>query len=967
MTTPDNWPRIKAIFCAALACPPDERATFLNSACPQDDQLRAEVSFLIDAYEQARTLSSPGWPLTRSGNTERPQTIGPYRFIRELGAGGMGEVWLAEQTEPVRRLVAMKLIRSGFYLPSSRARFLAERQSLASMNHPSIAKVFEAGATAAGQPYLVMEYVEGFPITEYCDRNQLPIADRLRLFQLVCEGVQHAHQKAVIHRDLKPSNILVTECDGTPTPRIIDFGVAKALSNDVDPDRTRTRVGAVVGTPGYMSPEQADPDSEDIDTRTDGYSLGVVLYELLVGLLPLDCRKLTLYETLRQLHERQPVRPSLRLRAADNALVIAHKRNTDPAALLRLLRGDLDSIVLKAIEKDRSQRYETPSALAADIARFGRSEPVTAHAPSVRYLVRKYVRRHRFGVGAAAVVAMLLIGFVLAQTWTLRNTRRQRDRADRITAFMTDMFKVSDPSESRGNAITARQILDQSAHQLETGAGLDPAVRQQLLQVMANTYLGLGIYNRAYDLAQSVWENRRQSLGPDNRNTLESMALVAKTLDRQGKLSEAQTLLEKAIDMETRALGPKDSVTLQSKEDLAAIFDGHAHYLEAEKLERAIIPVERRELGPLHTQTLRSLNTLAVALKRQSRFAEAGAILKQLLQDERRTLGPDHPYTLVTMHNLANMFAEQGHSREAEALYRETIAIERRVLGPEHPDTASSITTLANTVTLDPHRQREAEALYRQALEIELRAVGPDHTYTTQAKEGLANNLTDQHRYIEAQQSLQQVLATRQRTLGPDNTDTLLTGYNLATVLVRQKLFSKAEQLIRQTLVRQLKVLDANDLDIPASETLLARILLKEEQPREAEKLSRQAYTTQLRFLGLEHGDTQNSLFYLGKSLARLGRYDEARTVYKNAIDKLAAHADENVPYAWYNLACVSAFSGHPDDAFTYLGSAMQAGFKDVENLSTDDDLVSLHKDPRFSQVVAAVQSQARSPSLIQH
>ncbi len=399
MITPDNWPTIKAIFGAAVACPPDQRTTFLDSACPHDDQLRAEVDSLIDAYEQGRNVSSPGGPHPIAGVTERPQTIGPYRLIRELGAGGMGEVWLAEQTAPVRRLVALKLIRSDLYIPSSRARFLAECQSLASMNHPCIAKVFEAGTTAAGQPYLVMEYVDGFPITEYCDRNQLPVADRLRLFQLVCEGVQHAHQKAVIHRDLKPSNILVAECDGTPTPRIIDFGIAKAFSPDVDADRTKTRLGALVGTPGYMSPEQADSGSEDIDTRTDGYSLGAVLYELLVGSLPLECRNLTLYESLRQLREQQPVRPSLRLRAADDAIEIAHKRNTDPAALLRLLRGDLDSIVLKAIEKDRTRRYETPSALAADIARFGRSEPVTAHAPSVRYLVRKYVRRHLFGVG----------------------------------------------------------------------------------------------------------------------------------------------------------------------------------------------------------------------------------------------------------------------------------------------------------------------------------------------------------------------------------------------------------------------------------------------------------------------------------------------------------------------------------------------------------------------------------------
>lgn len=690
MATQDNWARIRAFLTAALGGPLDDRTTLLDPGCSRDEGLRAEVDSFLAAYEQTRALSSSGGMPRHAGTTERPQAIGSYQLIRELGAGGMGEVWLAEQTEPVRRLAAVKLIRSDCCLPSTKARFLSERQSLASMNHPSIAKVFEAGATAAGQPYLVMEYIEGCPITEYCDRKHLPVADRLRLFQLVCEGVQHAHQKAIIHRDLKPSNILITESGGTPMPRIIDFGIAKAFSSDLDSNLEKTRLGAVVGTPGYMSPEQADSGSEEIDTRTDIYALGVVLYELLVGALPLDYRNLSWYEALRQMREQQPVRPSLRLRMASDAIEMASSRSTDPATLIRLVRGDLDAIILKAIEKDRRQRYETPSALAADVARFMRHEPVTAHAPRAGYLIRKYVRRHLFGVSAAAALALSLIGFVFAQTWTLRDTRRQRDRADRISAFMTNMFKVPNPSESRGNTITARQILDQSAHGLETGRELDSAVQQDLLQVMANTYLGLGIFTRAHDLAQRVWDSRRHSLGPANRSTLEAMVLVAKTLDREGKLGEAQILLQTAIDMESRALGPTDSLTLQSKNELAAILESRAHYAEAEKIEREILPVEQGELGPLHTQTLRSLNNLALAVGRQSRFDEAEAILKQLLGDERRMLGTDHPDTLATMHNLANMLAEQDRPREAESLYRETIAIERRVLGPEHPDTAGN-------------------------------------------------------------------------------------------------------------------------------------------------------------------------------------------------------------------------------------------------------------------------------------
>jgi eukaryotic-like serine/threonine-protein kinase len=963
MTTPEQWPRIKEIVGAALEYPPSGRTSFLDTACSDDEQLRAEVDSLIAAYEQSEDFSSPGWQASFSGATEIPQTIGPYQLVRELGVGGMGQVWLAEQTEPVRRLVAIKLIRTDLYHQEILTRFLAERQSLALMNHPSIAKVFDAGTTASGQPYFVMEYVDGSPITEYCDRNCLTVAERLQLLQLVCEGVQHAHLKAIIHRDLKPSNILVTEVDGKATPRIIDFGVAKAISQDVDYERTQTRVGSIIGTFGYMSPEQAGSGSEDIDTRTDGYSLGVILYELLSGLLPFQQKQLTWYEAVRQLREQEAPRPSVRLRDAIGVAVIAHNRNAKPEALIRYLRGDLDSIVLKAIEIDRNRRYETPSALAADIDRFLRDEPVIAHSASAAYLARKYLRRHRAGAVVATTAGLLLIGFAIAQTWQLQNTRRQRDRADRITDFMTNMFKVADPSESRGSSITARQILDQSSHQVETGRGLDTTVQQQLMQVMAKTYVGLGIYGRAQDLAQQAYDNRRRSLGPNNPRTLESMAQVAEILERQGKVTEAQGMLQEAIEKETRALGVDDAVTLKSRQDLAEILRSRAQYIAAEKLERQIIPIETRTLGPAHVQTFASLNTLALAVERQSRFDEAEKIFRKLLDDERRALGPDHPYVLVTMHDMAIMFTEQGRNRDAEALYRETIEIERRVLGPEHPETADTLTTLAIVIRNDHHRVAEADALYRQALEIEQRVVGPDHMFTTRAMEGLANDLNSEGRMAEAQQLLQQVLATRQRTLGPNHTDTLLTGYNLADLLLKEKHYAEAEQLIRTTLAGQTRVLDANDPDTLASGTLLARVLLKVGRPQEAETFVRQAYTAQVRLLGLVHADTEDSRRILAKALSQAGRYDEAQTLFQADIAKMKAAGGAGAADVWYDFAENAALARHPNDAFTYLRNAIQTGFNDADFLRTDLECVSLRKDPRFAQIVAAMQRQAALPA----
>ena len=962
MTTPDQWPRVKELVGAALDREPGERQAFLDGVCPrqENEELRSEVDSLLAAHAQSDYLSSPGFDAGFQAKIETPRTIGPYRLERELGAGGMGQVWLAEQTEPVRRYVALKLIRADFQEREIVERFLAERQSLALMNHPAIAKVFDAGTTPGGQPYLVMEYVDGCPITDYCDSHKLSIVDRLRLFQLVCDGVQHAHQKAIIHRDLKPSNILVTEVDGKPLPRIIDFGVAKAVTQGLDGQTMFTQVGSVVGTLGYMSPEQAQGGSDDVDTRSDVYSLGVVLYELLAGVLPIEQRKISYYEMLRQLQEQDPPRPSTRLRTLANSVVVAQNRGTESATLVRQLRGDADSIVLKAIEKNREQRYTSPAELSADIGRYLGNEPVAAHAANFNYLARKYIRRHRVGVVIAGAAALLLVGFAVAQTVQLRNTRRQRDRADRITDFMTNMFKVSDPSESRGSTITVREILDQSSHQIENSDNFDPTVRSQLMQVMAKTYEGLGLYGRAHDLAQRTLDSRRQSLGADDPKTLESMTQMAEILSREGRITESEALMHKTIDLDTRVLGPENPLTLETRNSLAFILDRNARYIEAEKLEREIIPIEKRKLGPAAPLTFASMNNLGDALRGQSRFVEAETVFRQTLDDERRTLGTDHPYVLVTMHDLANMLAEQDRHEEAEKIYRETLAIERRVLGPEHPDTASTMTTLANTVRYGIGREAEAEKLYRDALAIQLHAVGPDHAYTTRAKEGLANDLVSEHRLAEAQQLLEEVLATRQRTLGANDTDTMLTGYNLANVLYREDRLPEAEKMMRETLAQQSQVLDANDRDTMASKTELAKILLKENRPEEAEVFARQAYEAQFRLLGPGHEETETSLVYLAKALIKLGRYHEVQVIFQNAIDKAALVSKKKVPDLWYDVAEIAALDGHREDAFTDLQNALDTGFNDYLFMGADEDLNSLHSDPRFKQSLAIAQKQAQ-------
>ena len=751
------------LFGEALEVSIEERSAFLEKACRGEPELRRAVEallaendrlsgFLSDSPHRPPQADAWGYLVDEgqsSTTADAPAegaVLGRYRLIEKIGEGGMGEVWLAEQKEPVRRRVALKLILAGMNTREVMARFESERQALALMEHPAIARVLDAGATEQGMPFFVMEYVAGVRITTYCDNHRLSTRQRLELFVHVCEGVQHAHQKAIIHRDLKPSNILVTEVDGRPVPKIIDFGVAKALEQKLTADTLYTRIGTLVGTPEYMSPEQASFSDEGIDTRSDIYSLGVIFYELLAGSPPLQLRKATLDQFLKKLREDDVPKPSTRIRTQDAAASseAARKRRTVPATLVRQIRGELDAIALKALEKDRSRRYASASDFAADIGRYLTNQPVEAVAPSFAYRARKFARRYRLGLITASAFALVLIVATAVSILQSIRARRQAAVAQAVNDFLQNDLLAQASAEAQVERgvkpdpnITVRTVLDRAAQKVNGKFATQPEVEVALRNTMASAYIDLGLYPEARKQLERALELGRRTLGNDNPATLTAVHDLGLVAGEQGRYGEAEALDRQALDGQRRVLGPKSLNTLRAMDNLATAYTKEGKFADAEKLYLQTLANENEVLGPDNSDRVRTMNDLADIYMDEEKYAPAEALLSEALAIEERVDGPDHPDTLVTMINLANAELYQGKTGQSEKLHTQALEIAKRVLGPGHPRTLTAMVALGNDY-MEEGKYNAAEALDLQALEIAKRVQGPDDVVTATIKYNMA-------------------------------------------------------------------------------------------------------------------------------------------------------------------------------------------------------------------------------------
>jgi len=861
------------------------------------------------------------------------QQVGRYTLVEKIGEGGMGEVWVARQSEPVKRKVALKLIKTGMDSRAVIARFEQERQALAVMDHPNIAKVHDGGLAENGRPYFVMELVAGAPLTKYCDDAKLAIRERLELFIPVCQAVQHAHSKGVVHRDLKPANVLVAVVDGKPVPKVIDFGVAKAMSGKLTEETFSTQFGAVLGTLEYMAPEQAGLSLADVDTRADVYSLGVILYELLTGLRPFDSSRLrsaALDEMIRIIREEDPPSLTSRLSTDESLPSVAAVRGVEPARLLSLVKGELDWIVQRCLEKDRDRRYETASNLARDVERYLADEPIEARPVHAGYRLKKFLRRHRGPVLAAGLLFLALLAGVVGTTWGFLEARRSataearaKDEAikrlsqiEKGNEILLAVFRDLDVRAARTaneptEALLARRLV-KAAEQLEGEAVGDPLAVARLQDQLGVSLISLGHADAALKFLHKAWETRRAAQGADHRETLESLNNLAACLLALGDFNKALPLLEEALERKKATLGPDDGDTLTAMNNLASAYQRAGQFDRAIPMYDAAVKRLKVIKGSDDRATLAAMNNLATAHRGYGDLKSALPVLEEALERSTAKYGRDHPDTLMVMGNLASMYQDANRREPSLRLWEESWRLRKAKLGSDHPDAISSMNGVAEGYRI-AGRVAEAIPLYEEGIKLSTARSGRNNSGTMVLMNNLAAAYYAAGKVELALPLLENILEYYRTREGPDHPNTLASMNSLAAA--RQLAGRLAEALpLFETAALGFERRGFKDRNATVMVANTAAAYEAAGQLDKAERWRRKWLAVLKERSGVESAAYAAELALLGDNLLRQKKFADAETVLRECL----AIREKTQPQLWTTFNTQSALGGALADQMKY-------------------------------------------------
>jgi eukaryotic-like serine/threonine-protein kinase len=884
-----RWDRIQSLFHQALERPEPERLPLLVSRCEGDAELLAEVLALLAEDDAGgsvleRNLADVAHEVL-DGSVPLLRRVGPYRVLKVLGQGGMGVVYLAERKD-LQNQVAIKVLRDASLSPARRERFAREQQTLAQLNHPSIARLYDADVLGDGTPYFVMEYVAGASLTEYCRAHGCSLAERLRLFRSVCEAVQYAHSRAVIHRDLKPSNILVTEAGTSELPevKLLDFGIAKQLEG-LESTAAQTQTGLRLLTPAYAAPEQLR--GEPVGLYTDVYALGVLLYELLTGRHPYEPAGLTPGQLEQRILESEAARPSAgaRVGRGGNSAALARP---DAAPLSRAAWEDLDVLCLTAMHQDPQRRYATVEALLRDLEHFARGEPLEARPDTLRYRTGKFLRRNRQPVTAGALFAALLVGLVSFYTMQLTQERdRARtaaEKAERISEYLIGLFEAGDPYALEPQNLDALALLERGERHAEELVG-QPAVKAQMLNVLGRAYVQLSEYDRAEPLLQRALEIRRQLGAP--LDLAESLSSVANFLVDKSNYGDAEDALREALALRERHLPPNHPDLARNLRELGTVLSYQGRYAEAEVLHRLAVRMHRAvHRGP--TEDLGdALNGLAVAAYHQADYTAAERYYREALAVKRALYGPEHASVTRVLANLGMLHTELGNFTAADSLLTEALRIRRATLGNEHFETAIGLGQLGIMLTHAGEYER-AEAALREALAIRQRILPANHQSIGTTMNGLALALQHRGSLEEAEGLFRRVVEIYRESLGERHRFTGVALSNLAQVLQLRGELSQAHAHFQEAVAILAEVHPEHHQELAHNRGRLGGVLAAKGRYAEAEPLLRQSYLTLQEQLGAEHARSRQAAQRLVELYEVSGRPEQAEPY------RLSLAADEN-------------------------------------------------------------------------